>query len=79
VLEPGRIRLRVHERGVGETLACGTGACAAVVVGMQAGWLGPHVEVQMRGGMLSIAWAGLGHAVQMTGPAQTVFEGELEL
>jgi diaminopimelate epimerase len=79
VLEPGRIRLRVHERGVGETLACGTGACAAVVVGMQAGWLGPQVEVQMRGGVLGIAWAGVGHAVQMTGPAQTVFEGELEL
>ena len=83
VLEPGRIRLRVHERGVGETLACGTGACAAVVVGMQAGWLAPRVEVEMRGGTLGIAWAGAwagtGSAVQMTGPAQTVFEGELEL
>lgn len=79
VLGPGRIRLRVHERGAGETLACGTGACAAVVVGVMTGWLAPQVEVQMRGGTLGVAWAGPGSAVQMTGPAQTVFEGELEL
>lgn len=79
VLGPGCIRLRVHERGAGETLACGTGACAAVVVGVMTGWLAPQVEVQMRGGTLGVAWAGPGSAVQMTGPAQTVFEGELEL
>ena len=72
------LRLRVWERGVGETLACGSGACAAVVVGQLQGRCGPHVTVQVRGGHLVIEWAGEGHPVRMTGPARTVFKGELE-
>ena len=73
------IALRVHERGAGETLACGTGACAAVVAGIRLGWLDARVEVHTRGGLLGIEWQGLGHPVLMTGPAETVFEGEIEL
>jgi diaminopimelate epimerase len=73
------IALRVHERGAGETLACGTGACAAVVAGIRLGWLDAQVDVHTRGGLLSIEWQGLGHPVLMTGPAETVFEGEIEL
>ncbi|NDY92703.1 diaminopimelate epimerase [Ideonella livida] len=73
------IALRVFERDAGETLACGTGACAAVVVGIRAGWLDDTVDVHTRGGLLTIHWAGLGHPVMMTGPAVTVFEGEIEL
>jgi diaminopimelate epimerase len=73
------IRLRVHERGAGETLACGTGACAAVVSGIRRGLLDSPVEVQTRGGMLSIAWGGTGQPVLMTGPATTVFEGEIDI
>ena len=75
----GLIHLRVFERGAGETLACGTGACAAVVAGIRLGWLDPCVEVQTRGGRLTIEWPGLGHPVRMTGPAQTVFHGEIEI
>jgi diaminopimelate epimerase len=81
-LEPlsrSEARLRVFERDAGETLACGTGACAAVVAGIRLGWLGAAVEVHTRGGALRIEWAGMGHPVLMTGPAQTVFEGEIEL
>lgn len=78
VLEAGRIRLRVHERGAGETLACGTGACAAVVAGILRGVLASPVRVETRGGELSIAWGGVGTSVWMTGPAVTVFEGEIE-
>ncbi|PXW99204.1 diaminopimelate epimerase [Sphaerotilus hippei] len=74
-----RIRLRVHERGAGETLACGTGACAAVVAGIRLGWLDGRVDVEMRGGLLTIEWGGPGHPVLMTGPAVRVFDGELEL
>jgi diaminopimelate epimerase len=74
-----RIRLRVYERGAGETLACGTGACAAVVAGIRLGWLDSRVDVQALGGLLSIEWAGLGSPVRMTGPAQTVFHGEIEI
>ena len=74
-----RIRLRVFERGTGETLACGTGACAAVVAGIARGLLDSPVRVETRGGELSIAWQGLGEAVLMTGPAVTVFTGEIEL
>lgn len=76
----GEVALRVHERDAGETLACGTGACAAVVAGIRQGLLDPRVDVQTRGGLLTIAWAG-GDAdhVSMTGPAETVFEGEIEL
>jgi len=79
VVDRGRIRLRVHERGAGETLACGTGACAAVVAGIRQGLLDPKVDVETRGGTLTIEWAGANAHVFMTGPAQTVFEGEIEL
>jgi diaminopimelate epimerase len=74
-----RIRLRVFERGAGETLACGTGACAAVVTGVLRGLLDSPVCVETRGGELSIAWQGAGTRVLMTGPALTVFTGEIEL
>jgi len=74
-----RIRLRVFERGSGETLACGTGACAAVVAGISRGLLDTTVEVQTRGGSLSIRWSGSGSDVFLTGPAVTVFQGEIEL
>jgi diaminopimelate epimerase len=73
------IRLRVHERDAGETLACGTGACAAVVAGIRLGLLDARVDVDTRGGRLSIEWQGATSSVLMTGPAQTVFEGEIEL
>ena len=79
VLDRARVRLRVQERGVGETLACGTGACAAVVAGITLGWLDTRVDVEMRGGTLSIAWAGGSAPVLMTGPATTVFRGEIDL
>ncbi|HMO44548.1 MAG TPA: diaminopimelate epimerase [Rubrivivax sp.] len=79
VVSRTQIALRVYERGAGETLACGTGACAAVVAGIRLGWLDAAVDVDMRGGRLSIEWAGTGHPVRMTGPAATVFEGEIEL
>ena len=74
-----RIRLRVFERGVGETLACGTGACAAVVAGIARGLLDSPVRVETRGGELDIAWSGPGTPVFMRGPAVTVFSGEIEL
>ena len=73
------IRLRVFERGAGETLACGTGACAAVVAGIARGLLDSPVRVTTRGGQLTIAWGGPGLPVLMTGPAVTVFHGEIEL
>lgn len=73
------IKLRVYERGAGETLACGTGACAAVVSGIRRGLLDSSVRVTTRGGELSIAWAGAGTPVLMTGPAVTVFSGEIDL
>ena len=76
VVDRATIRLRVWERGAGETLACGTGACAAVVTGMRRGLIDSPVRVLVRGGELQIAWAGDGLPVQMTGPATTVFEGE---
>ncbi|HYJ20298.1 MAG TPA: diaminopimelate epimerase [Burkholderiales bacterium] len=79
VIDRGSIRLRVFERGAGETLACGTGACAAVVAGISAGLLDSPVRVATRGGELEIAWQGNGAPVLMTGPAQSVFEGEIEL
>ncbi|MBS0544474.1 MAG: diaminopimelate epimerase, partial [Proteobacteria bacterium] len=79
VVDDHHIRLRVFERGAGETLACGTGACAAVVAGILRGLLESPVRVDTRGGALEIAWAGEGAPVLMTGPAVTVFEGELEL
>jgi len=76
VVDRATIRLRVWERGAGETLACGTGACAAVVAGVRRGLVGDTVSVQVRGGVLTIAWSGDGQPVRMTGPATTVFEGE---
>ena len=79
VLDRSHVRLRVYERGVGETLACGSGACAAVVAGIRLGLLDGSVEVQTHGGMLNIAWAGDTAPVLMTGPATTVFQGEIEL
>jgi len=82
VLSRSQVKLRVFERGAGETLACGTGACAAVVAGVRLGWLDAEVDVQTRGGLLTVAWDGmrdLAAPVLMTGPAQTVFEGEIEL
>ena len=79
VLSRERIRLRVHERGAGETLACGTGACAAVVAGIRLGLLDAKVDVEARGGTLTIEWAGGDAHVFMTGPAVTVFEGEIDL
>jgi diaminopimelate epimerase len=79
VLSRDAVRLRVHERDAGETLACGTGACAAVVAGIRLGWLDPSVTVHARGGDLTIDWAGGASPVLMTGPAETVFEGEIEL
>ena len=83
VLDRSHIRLRVFERGSGETLACGTGACAAVVAGIRLGLLDARVDVQTQGGLLTIEWAGQSSDTQapvlMTGPAQTVFEGEIDL
>ena len=79
VLDRSRIRLRVYERGAGETLACGTGACAAVVVGIRRGLLDSRVRVSTRGGDLTIRWEGGDNPVWMAGPAVTVFEGEIEI
>ena len=79
VLSRGAVKLRVWERDAGETLACGTGACAAVAAGIRAGWLDARVDVTTRGGLLTIEWAGPGTSVRMTGPAETVYEGEIEL
>ena len=78
VLDRHTVRLRVFERGAGETLACGTGACAAVVAGNLRGLLDDQVDVHTRGGVLTIAWAGEGRPVRMTGPAVTVFEGTID-
>jgi diaminopimelate epimerase len=78
VLDRRRVALRVWERGAGETLSCGTGACAAVVTGILRGLLDSPVRVDTRGGTLTISWAGGDNAVWMKGPAQTVFEGEIE-
>ncbi len=79
VLDRTHIRLRVHERGAGETLACGTGACAAAVVGMQQGLLAPRVTVSLPGGDLMVEWHGDDQAVWMTGPVARVFDGDIEL
>jgi diaminopimelate epimerase len=79
VLDPRRIRLRVWERGAGETLACGTGACAAVVAGIRRGLLEEEVTVETRGGELSIGWKGGDSPVMMTGDAVRVFDGEIDI
>jgi len=82
VLDRAHVRLRVYERGAGETLACGTGACAAVVAGIRLGLLDARVDVQTRGGVLTIEWNDNDRhdaPVFMTGPASTVFEGEIDI
>ena len=79
VVDRHALRLRVWERGAGETLSCGTGACAAAVAGIARGLLDSPVRVQTRGGALTIAWAGGDNAVWMKGPARTVFEGRIDL
>ena len=79
VVDRHHVKLRVYERGAGETLACGTGACAAAVAGIRRGLLDSPVRISARGGELSIAWQGAGQPVLMTGPAVTVFEGTIEL
>jgi len=79
IVKKGAINLRVYERGAGETLACGTGACAAVVAGQIQGWLNETVKVSLPGGELVIRWQGGNNPLYMTGPATTVFEGQIEL
>jgi len=79
IMNGSAIRVRVHERGVGETLACGSGACAAVIAGRCLGYLKETVRAHLPGGELDIRWPGEGHSVLVTGPACTVFEGNLEL
>ena len=79
IVSRSHIKLRVYERGAGETLACGTGACAAVVAGIRLGLLDASVEVTTRGGPLQIDWAGGDAPVMMTGPATKVFESEIEV
>ncbi|MDQ0022531.1 diaminopimelate epimerase [Variovorax paradoxus] len=79
VVDRTHVKLRVFERGAGETLACGTGACAAVVAGIRLGLLESRVDVQTHGGVLTIGWEGEGNPVLMTGPATTVFEGDIEV
>jgi diaminopimelate epimerase len=79
IVDPSHIRLRVHERGAGETLACGTGACAAVAVGRLRGALGEAVRVSVRGGELRVNWGGPGEHMWLTGPAQVSFEGHVEV
>ncbi len=79
VLDRGHIKLRVYERGAAETLACGSGACAAVVTGIEQDLLDNHVRVELPGGELEISWSGRGHPVLMKGPAVSVFEGYIQL
>jgi diaminopimelate epimerase len=79
IIDKGHVRLRVYERGAGETRACGTGACAAVVVGHDLDLLADDVEVHVPGGVLSVHWEGTGHPVWLTGPAQLSFEGSVEI
>ena len=80
IVDRTHVRLRVFERGVGETLACGSGACAAVAAGIRLGLLDPEVHVDTRGGRLTIAWVGADtDSVFMTGPATTVFEGQIDI
>ncbi|MDB5819076.1 MAG: diaminopimelate epimerase, partial [Rhizobacter sp.] len=79
VVSRSHIKLRVYERDAGETLACGTGACAAVVAGIRLGWLDAVVDVDTHGGRLSIEWQGGESPVLMTGPAVSVFDGEIEI
>jgi diaminopimelate epimerase len=77
IVDRNNIRLRVFERGAGETLACGTGACAAVAAGIRRGLLDSPVRVQARGGVLTVAWNG--EQLRMTGPAESVFTGQVDI
>jgi len=79
IIDAQRARLRVWERGVGETRACGTGACAAAVAGIRQGWLKSPVNIELPGGLLTIEWAGVGQPVLMTGPATRVYEGQVRV
>ncbi|MBS0394657.1 MAG: diaminopimelate epimerase, partial [Proteobacteria bacterium] len=79
IVDRGHVRLRVHERGVGETRACGTGACGAVAVGRRRGWLDAEVAVDVPGGRLAVEWPGAGEPIWLTGPTATVFEGHTDL
>ena len=79
IVAPDHVRLRVFERGVGETRACGTGACAAVAVGRRHGLLDENVRVDLPGGRLDIQWAGPGEPIWMTGPAERAYEGEVKI
>lgn len=79
VVDPEHIRLRVHERGTGETLACGTGACAAVAVGRRHGILEKEVAVDVRGGRLIVNWTGVGEHIWLTGPTEMAFEGRVDI
>ena len=79
ILNNGAFKLRVYERGSGETLACGSGACAAMVIACQQGYLEGTIDAELRGGHLTLSWVGEGEPVYMTGPATTVFEGKVKL
>jgi diaminopimelate epimerase len=79
IIDRSRIRLRVYERGAGETLACGSGACAAAAIGIRNRLLDETVQVDLKGGSLTIRWPGAGNPLLMTGPAQTVYQGRIEL
>jgi diaminopimelate epimerase len=79
IIDRSRMRLRVYERGAGETLACGSGACAAVAVGIRNRLLDETVQADLKGGSLTIRWPGAGYPLLMTGPAQTVYQGRIEL
>jgi diaminopimelate epimerase len=79
IIDARHVRLRVYERGAGETLACGTGSCAAVAFGRSIGLLGESVEVQLPGGKLSVNWPGTGHSLWLTGPAVIAYTGQVDL
>ena len=79
IVDAAHIRLRVYERGAGETLACGTGACAAVAVGRKLGLLAPQVEAHVPGGWLSVHWEGMGQRIWLTGPAEFAFTGQVDI
>jgi diaminopimelate epimerase len=79
IVDRAHIKLRVHERGAGETLACGTGACAAVAVGRRHGLLDSEVRVDLPGGTANVSWDGEGRHLWLTGPAETVFSGSIDI
>jgi diaminopimelate epimerase len=79
IIDDSNIRLRVFERGAGETLACGSGACAAVAIAQMQGKLKEEVQVELRGGKLTIKWAGVDSVLKMTGPAEHIYDGQIPL